>query len=160
MPVTNPYLVTSEVVTKLRLSLIQSLLDFYQAEVACRKPPKKACIHIVYGSNPQGALCDSLVLGAMWRRLESSGGRPLPKTATEYDGSANDLMNALRRMFSKLPAYSTAHEKCLPRNKFQDFEKQTRRDERWRNPLQPHHKEQMQKHRERCGLSLTWIKAT
>ncbi|KAK3902861.1 hypothetical protein C8A05DRAFT_15134 [Staphylotrichum tortipilum] len=145
-----------EVVTKLRRSLLQSLLDFYQAEVACRMPPKTACIHTVYGSTPQGALCDSLALGAMWRRLESSGGSRLPKTATQYDGSPNELMKALRGMFSQLPAYSTSHEKCLPGKKFEHFEKQTRLDERWRNPLQPHHKEQMQKHRERCGLSPTW----
>lgn len=118
--------IASEIVTKLRLSLTQSLLDFYHEEVACRIPPKIGCAYTPYGSRAERPLCDSVILGGMWQRLETYGESRLPKSAAEYSGSANDLMTVLRGIFSDLPAYSTAHNRCLPSRKFADFEWQTR----------------------------------
>jgi len=99
-PLTSPF--PAEVVSELRLALIQSLLDFYQTEVTSHMKSMHACV----ASTRQldWAVCDSTILGAMWRHLLSAGLGFLPKTAAEYGGSANGLIQTLEAMFAQVVA--------------------------------------------------------
>lgn len=86
----------------------------------------------------------------MWRHLQSTGKGFLPKAATEYAGSANDLLCTLRSMFDQLSCFRDA---CRPAEKYYQFEDAARQDARYQDPLRPHHKEQLAKNREISGLS-------
>jgi hypothetical protein len=122
-------------------SLIQSILDFYHAEVERRIPPKKTC----------SALCDSVILGGMWRHLQSTGRASLPKAATDYTGSANGLLWTLGSMFGRLPRLPD-HDTCSPAKRYREFENAARQRVRYQDPLEPHHTEQLEKIARNAGF--------
>jgi hypothetical protein len=159
LPSKSAYILTTlthassiEVVTNLRISLIQTILDFYHAQVACRIPSNSACsLHTGYYAN-DGSVCDSVILGGIWRHFESAKQDFPPKQAAQYQQSANDLLHSLSAMFKSLPCLQ-GHNNCGPGNKFIEFEKKTRADQRWKNVLQPHHKKRLAEQRTKTGLA-------
>jgi hypothetical protein len=98
------------------------------------------------------SLCDSVILGGMWRHLQSTKQDFLPKQAAQYHQRANDLLRFLSAMFKSLPCLQN-HQDCSPANKFIAFEKKTRADQRWKNVLQPHHKKRLAEQRTKTGLA-------
>lgn len=138
-------------VTSLRTSLVQTILDFYHAEVESRIPGNSACCQPGYYSTNR-SLCDSVILGGMWRHLQSKKQDFPPKKAADYHQSANDLLLSLSAMFRDLHPFSN-HNECLPSKKFSEFETKTRADERWKNVLQPHHKKRLAEQRAKTGLT-------
>ncbi|KAK3899098.1 hypothetical protein C8A05DRAFT_37296 [Staphylotrichum tortipilum] len=145
-----------EVAAELRLSLIQSLLDFYHAQVEQRLPPNTAC-KMAMRNKTDSDLCDAVILGCMWRRSQRAPGEPglLPKTAAEYTGSANDLLVTLGAMFRGLKPPLLGHHNCNPSSIFQVLAFATKKNPSYCAPLQPHHIKQMEKHREVSGFSPT-----
>ncbi|KAK4240557.1 hypothetical protein C8A03DRAFT_41973 [Achaetomium macrosporum] len=141
-----------EIVTELRLSLIQALLDFYHEVVKSRIPSESACLRSGWNLANERQLCDAVVLGGIWRYSKGSMPEILPEKATEYRESANELMRTLSNMFAGLPTLNVFHEGCSPAKKYSDFEEKTRQDERWKNVLRPHHKERMATQRKKTGL--------
>ena len=91
-------------------------------------PARKACARKGQSyHNDDSAVCESVILGGMWRHLQSTGKGFLPKAATEYTGSANDLLCTLKSMFGQLPRFSN-HDACSPAKKYDEFEKVARQD--------------------------------
>jgi len=149
-----------EIVSTGRLALIQFFLDFYHAQVDCRMPAAevKGCInpndHYDISEHLQ---CNAIILGGIWQHLHRTGTGFLPKCAGEYGGSANSLIHTLRSMTKWLPSFSEEHDNCRPIALFRQCESQAKMCKLYQAALQPHHEEKMKSHRERCGLSPTWM---
>ncbi|KAK4033621.1 hypothetical protein C8A01DRAFT_19460 [Parachaetomium inaequale] len=143
-----------EIVQSLRLSLIQTLLDFYHEVVESRTQIRSACIRVsssAFGRDER-PLCDALILGGIWQYLKKAKLESLPVKAEDYPLGANQLMGRLSAMFATLPYLHDSHKDCGPAKKYAAFEKKTKQDERWKNVLRPHHKERMAAQREKTGL--------
>jgi hypothetical protein len=102
-----------------------------------------------YGRDKE--LCDSVILGQIWRRSGSATLGTLPDKATSYCKSATELMQALTKMFTDIRCLQY-HDSCSPAKKFSEFKTATKQDKRWKDVLRPHHKERMAAQRKKMGL--------
>jgi hypothetical protein len=145
---------TLEIVKGLRLSLIQTLLDFYHEVVESRTQSTPACTYGGYSSfgRNERQLCDTVILGGIWQCLKKASLESLPVKAEDYCHSANVLMQTLSGMFANLPCLHQSRQDCSPVKKYSEFETKMKEDERWKNVLRPHHKERMAAQRGKTGL--------
>lgn len=139
---------------ELRLSLIQSILEFYHGAVKCRIPGGSGgCQATSYHFCVEDKdLCDTLFLGGIWQHLERSNHKSVPNEASEVTQSVNELMLSLSEMFKNLPALNEYHENCKSFKKYSAFEQKLRDDERLTNVLKPEHKQRMEGQRKKAGL--------
>lgn len=145
--------VAVDTVTVLRISLIQTILDFYHGEINRRTQNERACLYSSdYYNSDEREKCDTLILGGVWRYLKKAKRHELPERASETLESAQDLMNILSTMFKSLRCLGSYHEKCNPRTRYLEFEAKTKADPRWTDVLRPHHKERMAEQRKKLGL--------
>jgi len=116
-------------------------------------PGTSACIGArgPWNDSTEKVSCDSIILGGIWRHLQSAKQGFLPKRASEYPGTASDLMELLSKMFSSIPCLPN-HKDCSPANRYAKFQKKTKQDERYQDVLRPHHKERMAAQRMKTGL--------
>jgi len=114
--------------------------------LACRIGPGGS-----FARGTEGVSCDSIILGGIWRHLQSTKQGFLPGRASEYPGSASDLMESLYIMFSSIPCMP-GHKDCIPTKKYAEFQKKTKLDERYQDVLRPHHKDRMAAQRMKTGL--------
>ncbi|KAK4125839.1 hypothetical protein N657DRAFT_708927 [Parathielavia appendiculata] len=143
------------VIAGLRLALIQTLLDFYHAEIRCRTRDEGACQAIstsIYDGNSERPVCDSLLLGSLFRTQHRLGLDPLPLKADKFLGSAHSLMVFLSAMFSALPCLNARHNGCSPSKKYMDFEAKTKSNKKWLDVVRPEHKQRMAPQRKKLGL--------
>ncbi|KAK4099212.1 hypothetical protein N658DRAFT_517483 [Parathielavia hyrcaniae] len=148
-----------ETIAEHRSSLIQTLLDFYHAEVKCRTRDEGECRAtagaVVYSGGikySERQLCDSLILGSLFRTQQRLGYSSLPLEASKYFNDANFLMGTLSSIFTALPYLSDRHRGCPPSKKYVEFEVRTKADPRWLNVLGPEHKQRMEAQRKILGL--------
>lgn len=135
---------------ELRLSLIQTILDFYHEEIKQRtNGGSSRCIHVLASERE---LCDKLILGGIWGYLVSANQEFLPKEASKVVQSANQLISSLSQMFSELLVLDGNHKTCSPLARYTEFVAGLRVDTRWVDVLRPHHLERMDGQRRKTGL--------
>lgn len=139
--------------TELRLSLIQTILDFYHKEVELRLRNQPACASRNYVSTTDRVLCDTVILGGMWRHWGRTKQEFPSKIATEYSRSANNLLGALAAVFFAIPSLNSHHADCNPSKKFAEFRVKTKDDKQWKDVLQEHHMERIAAQQKKTGLS-------
>jgi hypothetical protein len=154
-----------EIITTCRLSLIQEILDFYHERLrrllefsSCESKAyyTSGCSYCSYGYSSSHALpnglCSQTIIGGLYRnQLRLSIHNP-PKNAKDvWHHSANSLLKEISDLFGGINTLG-GHEDCAPMPHFKKFEEQIRADRRWKNVLQPHHKEHLAAQREKMGL--------
>jgi hypothetical protein len=141
-----------EIIAGHRHTLIQTLLDFCHAEIGRRTQDKFACRQLNIYKTAERPLCDSLVLGGLFRAQKRLKRDPLPEQADKVLESANDMMIAFSAMFKSLLCLDDSHKECNPAKRYAAFEAKTRAGERWKSVLRPDHKQRMARQRKMLGI--------
>ncbi|KAK4124338.1 hypothetical protein N657DRAFT_388658 [Parathielavia appendiculata] len=150
-----------EMVTKLRLSVIQDSLDFFNRELDARShthpawpltasPKRRASL-------TSASHCDAVILGRIWWSFRQLNEDLLPRHAREYSKSAfhplwllSDTFTVKMKAMPALDGYR--HDGCIPLEKWSKFKAATRNHERLKNFLQPHLKKRLAAQRAKIGL--------
>ncbi|KAL2266235.1 hypothetical protein VTJ83DRAFT_5587 [Remersonia thermophila] len=138
-------------IARLRLAVIQQILDFYHDQVH-RRTITSACK--VSADKDEKAFCDQVILGGILRNqcLHRFGAFPKSsKKANSY--SANSLLNNLFWLLLSIRPLNKDHEICLPDKDYTDFSRKVWEGERWKNVLLPHHKDLLANKRKMTGLA-------
>ncbi|KAK4169718.1 hypothetical protein QBC43DRAFT_306575 [Cladorrhinum sp. PSN259] len=163
-----------DIITRTRLDLIQSILNFFHSELDCLTHESPAClitsdlkkirnvkrdydsIFEMYGI-PQPITrktCDNTILGSIWRQLlaEKPGHGNLPTAASEFLGSADHLLQMINKMFKGVECHPN-HIECSPFGRFESFETDIRSNRSWsQNWLTESHERRLEEHRLKLGI--------
>lgn len=173
-----------------RRTVIQQLLDFFHRQVrhkvhnheeSCKKPAfgitpralkERAARERFYQSeiigelawhhSAQERLCNSVVLGRIWESLHRHG-KTVPEEASDELGSADSLIQTLRRAFGTFDTLGLGdlglhgHEECGLVDRFHSFQLELVCE--WmdyRNVLEGKHLDQLVERGEQLGTSHLW----